>query len=421
MNARPHPQDLAAAARPAGRAPGPAERPPDVGRPEDQVSYDMIRRLVAYPTVSRDSNLELIDWVRGYIESHGGTTTLTFDDSKRKANLFATFSARDGNATRGGMVLSGHTDVVPVDGQPWDSDPFTVTARDGRLYGRGVCDMKSFVAIGLAFLPRFLERGLARPLHFALSYDEEVGCIGVRRLIADIGARGIAPHGCIVGEPTGMRLVVAHKGKSSWRCRVRGREAHSSLTPQGVNAVQVACEIVAHIAARARQFRDAGARDEAYDVPFTTAHVGVIRGGTALNIVPRDCSFEFELRHLPLDDPDAFLADVRAHAQRLLPAMHAVDPSTYIEFDHLSTLPGFDTGADSDIATVGRECAGAHGHGKVSYGTEAALFHNAAVPTIICGPGNIEQAHQPNEWIALEQLARGEAFMQRLGQRICVA
>jgi acetylornithine deacetylase len=369
--------------------------------------------------VSRDSNLELIDWVRGYVESHGGTTTLTFDDTRRKANLFATFAAQDGNAVRDGIVLSGHTDVVPVDGQPWDSDPFTVSHRDGRLYGRGVCDMKSFVAIGLAFLPRFLERGLARPLHFALSYDEEIGCIGVRRLIADVVARGVAPAGCIVGEPTSMRLVVAHKGKASWRCRVRGREAHSSLTPQGVNAVQVACEIVAYIAARARQFRDAGARDEAYDVPFTTAHVGVIRGGTALNIVPRDCSFEFELRHLPLDDPQAFIADVRAHAQRFLPAMHAVDPSTYIEFDPLSTLPGFDTGDDSDIAEVGRACAGTHGHGKVSYGTEAALFHNASVPTVICGPGNIEQAHQPNEWIALEQLARCVAFRERPGNRIC--
>ena len=394
---------------------------PGVSRPEDLAGYDLIRRLVAFPTVSRESNLELIEWVRGYVESHGAATSLTFDDERRKANLFVTFAARDGNATRGGIVLSGHTDVVPVDGQPWDTDPFEVVHRDARLYGRGVTDMKSFSAIGLAFAPRFLARGLARPLHFALSYDEEIGCIGVRRLIAELAPRGVQPMGCIVGEPTSMRLIVAHKGKMGWRCRVRGHEAHSSLTPQGVNAVQVAAEIVAYIAARARAFRDAGARDEAYDVPYTTAHVGVIHGGTALNIVPRDCMFEFELRHLPFDDPDAFLRDVRAFAARFVSDMHAVDPATYIEFDHLSTLPGFDTLPDSDIAAVGSVCAGTHDHGKVSFGTEAALFHNASVPAIICGPGNIEQAHQPNEWVSLEQLARCEAFMERLGDRLCTA
>jgi acetylornithine deacetylase len=311
--------------------------------------------------------------------------------------------------------------VVPIDGQPWDTDPFTVTHRDGRLYGRGVTDMKSFSAIGLAFVPRFLERGLARPLHFALSYDEEIGCIGVRRLIEDIVERGVRPLGCIVGEPTGMELVVAHKGKMSWRCRIRGREAHSSLTPLGVNAVQIGSEIVAYIAQRAREFRDTGHHDDAYDVPFTTAHVGVIRGGTALNIVPRDCSFEFEMRHLPLDDPQAFFRDVKAYAERFLPQMHAVDPSTHIEFDHLSTLPGFDTQDGSPITALGKACNDTHECGKVSFGSEASLFHNAAVPTVLCGPGHIAQAHQPNEWVDLGQLARCEAFMERLGDRLCTA
>ncbi|HEY1325689.1 MAG TPA: acetylornithine deacetylase [Casimicrobiaceae bacterium] len=392
-----------------------------VTRPEDLVGYELIRRLVGFPTVSRDSNLELIEWVRAYAESHGATTALTYDDERRKANLWVTFAAQDGNATTGGIVLSGHTDVVPVDGQPWDSDPFDVVHRDGKLYGRGVADMKSFSAIGLAFVPRFLARGLARPLHFALSYDEEVGCIGVRRLIADVVAQGIRPMGCIVGEPTGMELVVAHKGKMSWRCRVRGREAHSSLTPRGVNAVQIACEIVAYIARRAREFRDAGSHDAAYDVPCTTGHVGIIRGGTALNIVPRDCSFEFELRHLPLDDPEAFFADVKAFAERFVPEMKRVDPATYIEFDHLSTLPGFDTHDDSDIIHLGKACNGTHSFGKVSFASEASLFHDAAVPAVLCGPGHIEQAHQPNEWIGLDQLARCEAFMERLGERICAS
>jgi len=390
-------------------------------RPEDLAGFDMIRRLVAFPTVSRDSNLELIGWVRAYLEDLGATTRLTFNDDRRKANLFATFPARDGNATTGGIVLSGHTDVVPVDGQPWNTDPFEATLVGDRLHGRGVTDMKSFSAIGLAFVPHFLRRGLARPLHFALSYDEEVGCIGVHRLIDDVVAQGVAPTGCIVGEPTGMQLVFAHKGKKSWRCRVRGHEAHSSLTPQGVNAVQIACEIVAWIAGRARAFRSGDHQDPAYDVPFTTPHVGAIRGGTALNIIPRDCSFEFEIRHLPFDDPDAFFADVRRHADTFVPAMQAVDPAAYIEFDQLSTMPGFDDDGRNAIADIGRACSQSDATYKVSYATEASLFHRASMPAVICGPGHIEQAHQPNEWVSLEQLARCEAFMQSLAKHVCVA
>ena len=387
---------------------------PAAARAEDLVSLDLIRTLVGFDTTSRDSNLALIEWVRGYLAGFGVESTLTFDDEGRKANLFATLPARDGNVTHGGIVLSGHTDVVPVDGQPWDTDPFVVTLKDDRLYGRGVTDMKSFSAVGLSFVPEFLRRGLAKPIHFALSYDEEIGCIGVRRLIADIVARGVRPAGCIVGEPTGMELVVAHKGKKAWRCRVRGREAHSSLTPLGVNAVQIACEIVAYIAHRAREFRDAGCQDAAYDVPYTTVHVGVIRGGTALNIVPRDCQFDFEIRHLPFDKPEAFFADVQAFAARFLPAMHAVDAATYVEFEALSTLPGFDTHDGSAITALGHSCNDTQSVGKVSFGTEASLFHGANVPTIICGPGHIAQAHQPNEWVALEQIAKCELFMRRL-------
>ena len=389
--------------------------------PSDVAALDLIRRWIAFDTTSRESNLALIDWTRAYLESHGASTTLTFDDDRRKANLFATLAAVDGNATDGGIVLSGHTDVVPVDGQPWDTPPFEATVIGDRLYGRGVADMKSFSAIGLSFVPEIVRRGLKKPLHFALSYDEEIGCIGVRRLIADVVARGWTPAGCIVGEPTGMELVVAHKGKMSWRCRIRGREAHSSLTPQGVNAVQIACEIVAYIARRAREFRDGDHQDDAYDVPYTTAHVGVIRGGTALNIVPRDCVFEFEIRHLPMDDPNAFFADVKRHAESLLPAMHAVDPATYIEFDHLSTLPGFDTHDGSAITDLGKHCNGTHACGKVSFGSEASLFHNANIPAVLCGPGHIAQAHQPNEWVSFEQLARCEAFMRRLADRLCAA
>ena len=387
----------------------------------DLVGLDLIRTLVAFDTTSRESNLALIDWVRDYLAGHGIDSQLSFDDDRRKANLFATLPATDGNSTTGGIVLSGHTDVVPVDGQPWETPPFTATLVGDKLYGRGVTDMKSFSAIGLTFVPEFLRRGLKRPLHFSLSYDEEVGCVGVRRLIADIVKRRIRPSGCIVGEPTGMRLVVAHKGKKSYRCRVRGFEAHSSLTPLGVNAVQIACEIVSFLARMARRFRDRGGFDAAYDVPYTTVHTGVIRGGTALNIVPRDCVFDFEFRHLPFDDPDALLAEVRRFAATLTPEMHAVAPSTYIEFEQLSSMPGFDTHGGSEIAELGKSCTGTHDFGKVSFGTEASLFHKADISTIICGPGHIAQAHQPNEWIAVEQLARCEAFMRRLADRVCAA
>ena len=391
-----------------------------ITRPEDLVGYELIRTLVGFPTVSRDSNLELIHWVRDYVERHGATTSLTFDDDRRKANLFVTFAAQDGNATTGGIVLSGHTDVVPVDGQPWNTDPFTVVHKDGRLYGRGVTDMKSFSATGLAFVPELLRRGLDKPVHFALSYDEEIGCIGVHRLIADVVARGVKPAGCIVGEPTGMQLVVAHKGKMSWRCRVRGHEAQSSLTPKGVNAVQIACEIVAYIARRAREFRDHGHQEPTYDVPFTTVHVGTIKGGTALNIVPRDCQFDFEIRHLPFDDPQAFFRDVEAFAGTFIADMHAVSKDTYIAFDHMSTLPFLDTDDSSDIAKIGHRCNCGTGVGRVSYGTEAALFYHADIPTVICGPGHIDQAHQPNEWCEVSQLAACEAFFGRLADHVCV-
>ena len=398
-------------------------RRPEAAGPIDRadalVAWPLIRKLVGFPTVSRDSNLALLDWVRDYLAGHGVESTYTWNDERTKANLWATLPARDGNTTKGGVVLSGHTDVVPIDGQPWHTDPFQAVVDGDKVYGRGVTDMKSFSATGLAMVPEFLRRGLERPLHFALSYDEEVGCIGVRRLIADVVAKGIRPMGCIIGEPTGMRLVLAHKGKRSWRGRVRGWEAHSSLTPRGVNAVQIACEIVAYIGKRARDFRDHGHRDEAYDVPYTTAHVGVIHGGTAVNIVPRDCSFDFEIRHLPHDDPEAFGRDVEAFARGFLPQMQAVHPDTHIAFELLSVLPGMDTADGTPIAALAHACNGDADVGKVSFGTEASLFQGSDIPSVICGPGHIEQAHQPDEWVSIDQLARCEAFMHRLADRIC--
>ena len=373
-------------------------------------SLAMIRQLVSFNTTSRESNLELIDWVVAYLRDHGIESRLTFDDAGKKANLFATI----GPQIDGGIVLSGHTDVVPVDGQNWDTDPWQATQIGERLVGRGVCDMKSFIAVALALVPGIRQQELLRPLHFALSYDEEVGCIGVRRLIADLANIGYAAGGCIVGEPTGMELVVAHKGKRSYRCRVRGFESHSALTPNGVNAVEIASEIVTYLRGMAKRFREQGRFDHDYDVPFTTVHVGTIKGGTALNIVPRDCEFMFEFRFLPFDDPAALLSEVREHAARFLPEMRAVDADTDITFEQLSELPGFDTGSDSAIAELGQCCNHGTVFNKVSFGAEASLFHDAGVPAILCGPGHIAQAHQPNEWVTLDQVAQCEAFLRRL-------
>ena len=370
----------------------------------------LIRRLVGFNTTSRESNLELIDWVRAYLKQHGVDSRLTFDDSKKKANLFATI----GPQIDGGIVISGHTDVVPVDGQSWTGDPWSVRESGERLVGRGVCDMKSFIACALALVPRMTARTLKRPLHLALSFDEEVGCIGVRRLIADLANLEYKPGGCIVGEPTGMELVVAHKGKRAYRCRVRGLECHSALIPNGVNAVEIAAELVAHLRKMALRFRANGPFDRDYDIAFTTVHVGTIKGGTALNIVPKDCAFVFEFRFLPFDDPEELLGEIQAVATRLLPEMHAVSSDTGIAFEQLSELPGFDTGAGSAIAELGRSCNHGTRFNKVSFGAEASLFHNAGIPSILCGPGHIAQAHQPDEWIAIEQVARCEEFMRRL-------
>ena len=377
-------------------------------------ALQMMRRLIAFDTTSRKSNLELIDWVADYLNGFGIESRLTFDDERNKANLFATIGPR----IDGGIVLSGHTDVVPVDGQPWTSDPWQVTQHGDRLVGRGVCDMKGFIAIALAMVPDMVSRTLSKPLHFALSYDEEVGCIGVRRLIEDLADIAYRPGGCIVGEPTGMNLVVAHKGKRSYRCSVRGFESHSALTPSGVNAIEIAAEIVTYLRGMSLRFRHRERHDDDYDVPFTTIHVGTIKGGTALNIVPRDCEFMFEFRHLPFDDPEQLLDEVRTFADRFLPEMHAVSTDTGISFEQTSELPGFDTGSRSDIADLGRCCSHDASIRKVSFGAEASLFHNAGIPSILCGPGNIAQAHQANEWVTLEQLTRCEDFLRKVVDQV---
>ena len=387
-------------------------------RSADLSSLQMIERLIGFDTTSRLSNLALIEWVEAYLAEHGVDSRLTFDDDRKKANLFATLGPPD----KPGLVLSGHTDVVPVDGQSWDTDPFTVTERDGKLYGRGTSDMKSFLAVVLALVPEFVQRGLDTPIHLALSYDEEVGCLGVRRLLADLDKVGIKPTGCIVGEPTEMRVVTGHKGKLSVRCQVRGLEAHSSLTHQGVNAVEAAAETVAYLKRMARKRRREGPFNPLFDPPYTTIHTGVIHGGTALNIVPRDCGFHFEFRYIPGDDPFALLEQVKRYVgTELEPEMRAVSPATGFEFDARGGFNGLDIADDAEITAFVKAVSGANSTGKVSFGTEAGLFQHAGIPTVVCGPGSIEQAHKPNEFVSLEQVAQCERFMRRLMDRVCVS
>ena len=375
----------------------------------------MIDRLIAFDTTSRNSNLELIHYVRDYLADLGVASHLTFDDSKRKANLYATLGPTD----RGGIALSGHTDVVPVDGQDWSSDPWTVRDQDGCLYGRGTCDMKSFIAIALAYAPRFLERRLALPIHYCLSYDEEVGCIGVPRLIAFLEQQPVKPVACIVGEPTDMKVIVGHKGKGSYRCHVRGREAHSSLAPNAVNAIEKAAKVISKLADMAADKAKNGPFDEDYDVPHTTVHCGLVQGGTALNIVPAECSFEFEFRHLPADDPAALLAEIQTYAQREIePAMHAIAPESGFTWEEMSVIPGLDLAPDAEVVTMVKALAGANATSKVAFGTEAGQFNDGGIPAVICGPGSIEQAHKPDEFVSLEQLALCERFMDRLLDRV---
>jgi acetylornithine deacetylase len=382
-------------------------------RPSPQC-LEMIRRLIGFDTVSRNSNLALIQWVQGYLALHRIESRLVFDETGSKANLYATIGPQD----KSGYLLSGHTDVVPIDGQEWLSDPFQVVEKDARLYGRGTSDMKSFVAVALSMVPIFQLAALKTPIHFAFSYDEEVGCIGVRRLIAQLEHMSVRPKLCIVGEPTEMKVITAHKGKKSYRCDVRGLEAHSSLAHQGVNAVEAAAEIVAKLKSMARQRRDQGPFDRDFDPPYTTVHTGTIAGGTALNIVPRDCSFLFEFRFLPDDDPDALFREIESYARKSIePEMHRVNRDTGVRFAMTSASPGLDTEADAEIVTLAKALSGSNASGKVSFGTEAGLFQQAGIPTVVCGPGSIEQAHKPNEWVALAQIAHCEAFMHRLLER----
>lgn len=370
------------------------------------------RTLVQMNTVSARSNLELIHYVRDELRALGVASRLTYNADRSKANLFATL----GEGKPAGVIVSGHTDTVPWDGQAWSVDPLSATVKDGRLWGRGAADMKGFIGVALAQAQRFLESDAPFAVHYAFSYDEEVGCFGVRELIADLREAGIAPLACIIGEPTGMVPAIAHKGVRRWRCCVRGKEAHSSLTPQSVNAIEMAARVIGTLRDMAERFEREEPRYAGFDVPFSTVSVGQFHGGIADNVVPRDAEFRYEFRDLPTADAAAMQREVEAAAAALRPAMQRVAPEAGFRFEPICDVPSFLAEADAPLTRLAQRLSGEARTTLVAFGTEAGLFKAAGIPTVVCGPGEIAQAHQPDEYVTLEQLARCERFLQGLAQ-----
>lgn len=375
-------------------------------------ALELAQQLVRFNTVSANSNLDLIHCIRDELARLGVKSRLSFNAEKTKANLFATL----GEGKPAGLILSGHTDTVPWDGQAWTVDPLSATVKDGRLYGRGSADMKSFIAIALAHAEAFLNSRAPFAIHYAFSYEEEIGCFGVKELIADMRDAGIRPLACVVGEPTSMIPAIAHKGVYRYKCCVRGKEAHSSLTPHSVNAIEMAARVIGRVRDMAEGFEREEPRYEGFDVPYSTASVGQFHGGIADNVVPRDAEFRYEFRDLPTADARAMQAKVVDYARSLEPAMQAVAPDTGFRFETICEIPSF-LGAEGDAVTqLALRLAQEQKVTQVAFGTEAGIFKQAGIPTVVCGPGSIQQAHQPDEYVSLEQLARCQAFMEGLAR-----
>ena len=374
-------------------------------------SRQLLEKLVAFDTTSRESNLALIDFVWRYLNDLGVSGELIHNAERSKANLYA----RLGPAGDGGVMLSGHSDVVPVEGQNWSVPPFALTERDGKLYGRGTADMKGYIACMLAAVPHFLAQPLKQPLHLAISYDEEVGCLGVRTLLEALSQRPEKPSICLIGEPTELQPVLGHKGKLGVRCEVKGAACHSAYTPQGVNAIEYAAQLVHQLTAIGERLAQTEQHDTRFDPPFTTVQTGIIRGGTVLNIVPAECVFDFEVRTLPQHDAQAVAAEIETFAQsELVPRMQAVAVDSAIRFYPISGYPGLLTDAQSDAARLIAYLTQSSDFSTVAFGTEGGLFHQAGIPSVICGPGSMAQGHKPDEFISIAQLDACDAMLQRL-------
>ncbi|MGB4488096.1 acetylornithine deacetylase [Pseudomonas veronii] len=372
-------------------------------------SRALLQTLVGFDTTSRESNLQLIAFVRDYLASHGVASELIYNEARTKANLFASI----GPVEVPGIVLSGHTDVVPVDGQPWSVPPFELTERDGRLFGRGTADMKGYIACVLALVPALVAATLRRPVHIALSYDEEVGCLGVRSLLSVLAQRPVKPMLCIIGEPTELKPVLGHKGKLAMRCDVHGAACHSAYAPHGVNAIEHAAELIGELGRIGQRLRDK--QDARFDPPFSTVQTGVIGGGKALNIVPADCRFDFEVRALPGQAPQAVADELRAYAeQQVLPRMQAVSAQSAIRFTELSAYPGLMTDQHSEAAELIAAFCGSRAFGTVAFGTEGGLFDAVGIPTVVCGPGSMDQGHKPDEFVSVAQLAQCDQMLHSM-------
>jgi acetylornithine deacetylase len=376
---------------------------------------DLLSRLVAFDTTSRNSNLALIDFIRNYLDSHGVSYRVSSNPAGDKSNIHAIL----GPQTAGGLALSGHVDTVPVDGQAWSADPFTLRRKDGRLFARGACDMKGFVAACLSAVPDFQAMKLQRPLHLFISYDEEVGCHGAVRLIEDMQDSSLRPALCVVGEPSSMKPILAHKGKLNLRVTVKGKPGHSSEPGKGVNAIYAAARAIDWVRREEERLAVEGPFEEGFDPPHTTIHVGTVQGGSILNIIPERAEYTMEWRHIPGDDPQKHMARMQAWiAETIEPAMKAVDPACGFSYAIELVMPGMYLPAAHDLATAVKQVAGSNSAGKVAYGTEGGFYEEAGIPTIICGPGDIAQAHQPDEWIAEDQLALCDRFVRRMAERL---
>ena len=376
-------------------------------------AVDWTKRLVSLDTTSCRSNLELIDVVFTELQRHGLIPTLLPNDDGTKANLVVTIPARDGRIDAG-VALSGHTDVVPVNGQDWDTDPFTAQIRDGRLYGRGTCDMKSFIGVILATLPDLARAPLRDPVHIVLSYDEEVGCLGGARMVSELAGLGVRPTTCIVGEPTRMQVTSGHKLVNLLELTVHGVASHSSLTPQGVNAIEYASRAIGFIRSLAEEFRQHGPFDQAYEVPYSTASVNLVGGGTAGNIVADLCRAQFEFRSIGSVDPFQVRARIQAHCDDLLESMRHESAQARVELRTLAMVPGLDTDPARPAVRLGVDLGAVPSAHKVTYATEAGLFQAAGIETIVCGPGDINQAHTANEFVELAQIRTCQTFLDNL-------
>ena len=370
-----------------------------------------LEKLISFATVSRDSNLELIRYVQEYLDSLGIESCLIFNDDKTKANLHARFGPDD----IPGVMLSGHTDVVPIDGQNWNVDPFTMTEQNGKLYGRGTTDMKGFIASVLALLPAARERRLNRPIELALSYDEEIGCVGVRRMIDMLETAPRQPAFCIIGEPTEMQVAIAHKGKTAAQCLCRGVEAHSALVDRGLNAIYLASEMIQAIRGVQETLKLDSEHDHHYSVPYTTLHVGTIVGGTALNIVPRECSFNFEIRNLHKDDPDTIISKIRNIADNICSDYREEFSEAEIKVEITNQYPALDTSPEEEPVKLLQKLLETDDFTKLAFGTEGGLFQRKlGIPTVVCGPGSMDQGHKPDEFVTRDQLQRCDRFLASL-------